>query len=160
MGLIAATAVALILGVVAISTDFWSVKDALSLKFHMGLWKQCVGGNEADVCVDVPVDGEKKFPKNALMFVRIFAILGVVLMACALSCLMSQDGHHAKAANCLIAGGLSLELANIIWAAELMKLQPNLYADRLSIGWSMGLSIGSGIVAVGAGAYMKMKPMM
>ena len=65
-------------------------------EINIGLWKACgeLWGNangisgDMDVCIHLPPDGVKSFPKNSLYTTRAFAIMGVSLIFIALVSMM------------------------------------------------------------------------
>lgn len=158
MGLCIAT---LALQLTAISTDHWSVKkkNGSDPNLNIGLWKACgkdvdssipkVNINES-LCVHLPMDGWKSFPKNSLEAVRAFAILGSVLVFMSLMCMMYMKSYKRCQLVCLVAGGLCSLIAEGIWVAELTKLKPadNKPAVKFDLGYSYYLNMGGGLLAL------------
>jgi hypothetical protein len=165
--------IALALQLSAISTGHWSVKSLDSyipnlpkkdgVDVSMGLWKACgeiwakegkYSGN-MDMCVHLPIDGVKTFPKNSLYAVRAFSIIGVLLIFMGMMCMMYGKGYKRCQLVFLVAGGLSAIIANSIWAAELLKIKPHDGSATIKFnpGYSFYLNLGGAVVALVAAAY-------
>jgi len=159
--LMGVTALALIMSVVGMATDKWGTEGSSGgLKANMGLWKQCVSGNLGSSCIDLPPQNDSHFPRNSLYAVRVWVILGVVLLAASMWCMTMAGSEYANCgAWCLVLGGVSLLLGVILFSAELLKFKmgsSGTTQTTLKMGWSMGVVLGAGILALGAGAYQKM----
>jgi len=150
--------VLLVLQVVAMSTEYWSVKSGDgSAKTNMGLWKWCmsVPPQVPETCSHLPVDGDKTFPKNSLYAVRSFAVLSSLLTVGALACVLMKKMQYY---GMLLAGaGICSLVACTIWSAELLK--PNDQVDlKYNVGYSFYINLVAGLGAIGASlVYMQQK---
>jgi len=165
--------VALALQLTSVSTEHWSVCNSSCLKLPnisaggadgaIGLWKACgeVWGKahgisgDVDVCLHLPIDGLKSFPKNSLYAARAFSLMGIILIFMSLVCMMYMKNYKRCQLVCLIAGGLSALIANAIWAAELLKFKVNDSSPSIKFnpGYSFYLNMIGGLVALVAAYY-------
>jgi hypothetical protein len=169
--------VVLALQLTSIVTPHWSVKDLsndpefvkLQLKdgkadVSLGLWKGCgeILGKAAsktsvsgDVCVHLPVDGWKTFPKNSLTAVRSFAIIGAVLVLAGLYCMLYMKSKQQCGGMLLAVGGVCSLIATTIWGIELRKFKSDdgTIEVKMDLGYSFYLNMVAGILAVLGGAY-------
>lgn len=161
--------VALALQLTAVCTDHWSVKNIkmsdadAGADINMGLWKGCGEGwakyqgisGDSDVCLHLPIEGMKTFPKNALQAARVFAIMGIVLVFVALVCMMYMKNYKKCQLMCLLAGGLSSLIAMAIWSSEMLKIKigDNSKSVKFNPGYSFYLNLVGGLAAMGAAAY-------
>lgn len=148
--------VAIALQVSAISTDHWSCKKSGANSMHVGLWKACMDIGKGSACAHIPpedLDMAKIFPKNSLYAVRAFAILGVLLVAFSLLCSSYLKGHKKCQAMCLVGGAICSIIANVIWAAELLKYGPKNAEVKTDPGYSFYLNLSGGLVALLAAGY-------
>jgi len=137
--------VALILQVVAIATNDWSVYSGAS-KMNWGLWKSCAGNTH---CLHLPPEGNKMFPKNSLEAARAFAILGSLSMAISLYYMNMYPTKKLMLSHLLLAGGICSVVAAIIWSAELLKWPGSTGKDvKASPGYSFYLNLSGGVLAV------------
>lgn len=144
--------ISLIFAIVAIATPHWSVTKSSGLEANAGLWKSCIKGNTGQVCLDIPQDGDVMYPKNALYAVRAFALLSVVSLMMSMYCLTQGYSQHKCASSWLMAGGVSMLIACIIWGAELMKIKMSGKSSiDAHVGYSLALAIVAGILPVGMG---------
>lgn len=165
--------VALAMQLTAVSTENWSVKSGDSYLPHLpkgdhldiafGLWKGCgegwgkvsrISGN-VDVCVHLPIEGVKTFPKNSLYAARAFAVIGSVLIFMAMTCMMYMKNHKRCQLVMLMAGGMASIIASIIWAAEMLKVKvdDNGPTIKFNPGYSFYLNMVGGLVGLLAAAY-------
>lgn len=161
--------IVLALQVTAISTDHWSVKTIntgvkdVNIDGTFGLWKGCgelwgksqgISG-DIDVCLHLPVEGMKSFPKNALYAARAFSIMGAIFIFAALVCMMYMKGYKRCQMVCLFVGGVSSLIAMAIWSAELLKVKVSDGASPIKFnpGYSFYLNLAGGIMGLMAAAY-------
>ena len=148
--------VAIALQVSAISTDHWSCHKDTGITMHIGLWKMCMDVPGGTKCSHAPPEGvdAKGFPKNSLYAVRAFAILGVLLVAFSLVCAAYLKGNNKCQVMCLVGGAVCSIIANIIWAAELLKFGGSTNdAIKADPGYSFYLNLSGGLVALLAAGY-------
>lgn len=165
--------IALALQIGAISTDHWSVASASKLNASLpqgvhgdaavGLWRACgevwgKSGNQsadANVCIHLPIDGLKSFPKNSLYAARTFSILGVLMIFGALMCMMYMQKYTRCQLMMLIGGGISCLIGMAIWGAELKKIKydDSKPAIKMDFGYSYFLAMAAGFVALIAAFY-------
>jgi len=164
--------VALALQISAISTEMWSkgtvpassTVATAKVETNLGLWKLCgklmISGKPTEKdCFHLPQGDNKKFPKNSLYAVRAFAVTGAVLIFVALGCMLMQR-HKGKEMRkctlaCLIAGGISSLIANVIWATELLHIKGGsgvVTEIKTKPNVSFYLNLVGGLVALGASA--------
>ena len=162
--------VSVILLLIAITTNSWSTKTLTipgstnNTDVSIGLWKTCgeISGNmqgisgDAVVCTHVPVDGWKTFPKNSLYAVRVLSILGVVLIFLSVICNMYRSGSHFCHLGMLLFGGICAIVANIVWAAELLKVKLADSSPTITFkpGYSFYLNLVGGIFAIISAIYL------
>ena len=137
--------------VVAIASNEWSVKKIPNGqgKATYGLWKACVAGTKVESlnkCVDLPLD-HPNFPKDSLYAARVFAILGAILMACALFCLRWNRGKNCQVM-CLLLGGLSSIAAAAIWMKDFKNLNGVSYDQGYSFHLNWVAGAGAVLMAV------------
>jgi hypothetical protein len=133
------------------------------LDLSIGLWKLCgedwgkldKQSLDSEICAHLPIEGVKKFPKNSLNAIRVFSLMGVVLIFTSLMCMMYGKNYKRCQLVCLLAGGLCSVIANIIWASEMNKvvLMDGLPAIKFSPGYSFYLNLAGGLAGLAAGAY-------
>lgn len=146
--------VALGLGLTSVATHHWSTRGKDGIKGNMGLWKLCLdvkgGANTSSVegCVDLPLEGVKKFPKNSLHAVRAFSIMGVVLLFLSLLCTMYMKSHKRYAMMLLLGGALSLVISAVVWGLEFREVWFDNNKTEFNLSWSWGLNLASGLVAL------------
>lgn len=160
--------IALALQLTSVSTDSWSVKKEnlpLGIKgdLSLGLWKACGSiwkkmsntSIDADICVHLPPEGSRTFPKNSLHAVRVFAVAGIVLIFLGLMCMMYMKNYKRCPLAMLMLGGLCSIIANVIWATELLKFKPD-ESDpvvKFDPGYSFYLNLAGGLVGLMSAAY-------
>jgi len=162
--------VAMALQLSAICTEHWGTASAsssglpvpsgMSGETSMGLWKMCGDiwnkQQELDTCMHLPPDGTKTFPKNSLYAVRAFALMGVILVFLALTCMMYMKEYKKCQFVGLLAGGVASIIASVVWVAKMLKVKPDDESPdiKFSPGYSFYLNLGGGLVAlVVAAAY-------
>lgn len=144
--------ISLILAVVAIATPYWATGSGSGLETNAGLWKNCIKGNTGKVCLDTPEDGALMYPKNALYTVRVFALLSVVSLAMSMYCLTQGYPYQKCASSWMMAGGVSMLIACVVWGSELMKIKMSGKSSiDAHVGYSLALAIVAGILPVGMG---------
>ena len=156
--------IALVLQVVAISTDYWSVKDgpktgSAKIIDHVGLWKMCgtISNSAASgsVCEHLPPKDEKYFPKNSLYAVRIFSLLGTLLMLYSMGSLAYGEKYDRKQLISLLSGVGCVLLSVVIYSAEMFKIKDNdTSVTKFKPGYSFYLSIVSLLMGGSAALYL------
>lgn len=111
---------ALILQVVALSTNYWSIQSGSSLsgisrnfKQNVGLWKTCTQNNNKDNCYKI------KDASHAIEAARAFAIMGaafVLLGLLSMSKIYPMKKKHQ--AGLLALGGICSIIAMGVWVGE------------------------------------------
>ncbi len=159
--------VALALQLTAVCTEHWGVKSVTpqsgsgftSGDVSLGLWKSCAdqwNKQEYDAdCMHLPLEGVKSFPKNSLYAARAFAIMGVILIFMGLMCMMYGKNYKRCQLVCLLTGGISSIIANVVWIAEMgkVKLDDSQPAFKFNPGYSFYLNLAGGLAGLAAAGY-------
>lgn len=141
--------VALLLQLLAVSTNHWSVRSqqapagGISLDIYMGLWKICTdaGDDRADMigCKYLPPD-DPQFPAKSLHTVRMLSLIALLLTLC---------GVVSKRRLCLVAGGICSLLACLVWYNNLMQIRVMGPLEmKFDIGYSLLLNFIGGVMAL------------
>jgi hypothetical protein len=161
--MMSAIALSIILQVVAVSTNSWTVKKVLSsgnnyVNADMGLWKVCLDGNLAnnavpgvgqlssDVCTHLPIDGDKTFPKNSLYAVRALSIIAILALMMSLYCMMYMKGKKCIL-GFLMLGAVSSLVSSSIWVKDFRGKK----GEKASLGYSYYLNLLGGLIALISG---------
>lgn len=157
--------VAVALQVTAVSTDYWSAVSNVpnpvglagsKMNMHWGLWKSCnvqvVNGQAgASACIHMPPN-TPTYKKNSLSAARVFAILGPLLVAFALSGSYLYPMKQKTMCSLLVMGAVSSLIATAIWGSDLQNptMSGNLSG---SPGYSFYLNLSGAVFALVA-AYV------
>jgi hypothetical protein len=162
----------------AISTEYWGTLSAskagitVPSQMHgeasMGLWKVCgeiwgnpsgVGKVDADVCLHLPPEGAKNFPKNSLYAARVFSLLGLSFVVLAILSMLTMPAKPLHHAVLFFLGGVCSLIANIVWAAELLHIKVSDSQDKLkfSPGFSFYLNLGGSFTCLAGGILSLVK---
>jgi hypothetical protein len=154
----------LILGIVAVSTNYWSTStvsisdnegDSLKMTGEVGLWKSCTKGsanipdiNVQGINIDTANCTDSSDPsvglKN-LKTVRILSISSLVLIALSLYLLYAMPKQKEYFILCLVLAGILSVISVILWNNDPGLKEPSGNAKH---GYSWYLELISGLLAV------------
>jgi len=153
----------LILGIVAVSTNYWSTSkgsvpydlqgDTGKYSINIGLWKACTsiegipGSGDNNTCVDSSKSGPDDDNPNLknIKTVRILSISSLVLIALSLYLLYAMPKQKEYFILCLVLAGILSVISVILWNNDPGLKDPLHTAKH---GYSWYLELISGLLAV------------
>ena len=151
----------LILGIVAVSTNYWSTntintidpdtRNPAKMSGDIGLWKSCMyvneSGNTQSDCTDSSESGPDDSTPNLknIKTVRILSISSLVLIALSLYLLYAMPKQKEYFILCLVLAGILSVISVILWNNDPGLKDPSNTAKH---GYSWYLELISGLLAV------------
>ena len=138
--------IVLILGIIAVSTNYWSVKNlqfqSIDLQSNIGLWKACEHSPDNISCFNT-TDKSQNFDFKHLQTIKILSISSLVLIVLALYLLYSMPKQKEYYIICLVLAGILSIISVILWNNE-----PQLKQYKFNNAYSFYLELSSGIIAI------------